>query len=118
MTCIVGLIDNGVAYIGGERGASTDATIMSIAEPKVWKHGEYLFGYYGTFMGERLKYNFYPYILKGQEETKQKLRHAQIKSALSGNATMLIWLGKNILGQSDSPLDSEANQPLPWSDDE
>lgn len=60
MTCIVGLIDNGVSYIGGERGASTDSTIISIAEPKVWKTGEYLFGYYGTFMGERLKYNFEP----------------------------------------------------------
>jgi len=30
----------------------------------------------------------------------------------------LIWLGKNILGQSDTPVNGEANQPLPWTDNE
>jgi hypothetical protein len=65
-----------------------------------------------------LKYNFSDIIAKGREQLKQSLRRSQIKLALSGNATMLIWLGKNILGQSDNPVDSEANTPLPWSDDE
>jgi hypothetical protein len=65
-----------------------------------------------------LKYNFSDLIAKGRSETKQSLRRAQIALALKGNATMLIWLGKNMLGQSDSPLDSEANTPLPWSDNE
>jgi hypothetical protein len=65
-----------------------------------------------------LTYNFSEIIGKGREHLKHSLRRAQIKLALSGNATMLIWLGKNILGQSDSPLDSEANAPLPWSDNE
>ena len=64
-----------------------------------------------------LTYNFSEQILKGRENLKQSLRRAQIKLALSGNATMLIWLGKNILGQSDTPLDSDANAPLPWTDD-
>jgi len=35
------------------------------------------------------------------EEGKSSLRRAQIKSALGGNATMLIWMGKQILGQQD-----------------
>jgi DNA-binding CsgD family transcriptional regulator len=65
-----------------------------------------------------LKYNFANIIAKGRDDLKQSLRRSQIKLALSGNATMLIWLGKNILGQSDNPVDSEANTPLPWSDDE
>lgn len=65
-----------------------------------------------------IKYNFSDLIAKGRSETKQSLRRAQIALALKGNATMLIWLGKNMLGQSDSPLDSEANTPLPWSDNE
>jgi hypothetical protein len=65
-----------------------------------------------------LKYNFSDIIAKGREQLKQSLRRSQIKLALSGNATMLIWLGKNVLGQSDNPIDSEANTPLPWSDDE
>ena len=64
-----------------------------------------------------LKYNFSDQIAKGRSETKQALRRAQIALALKGNATMLIWLGKNMLGQSDSPLDSEANIPLPWNED-
>jgi hypothetical protein len=65
-----------------------------------------------------LRYNFSVELLKGKLQLSQSLRQAQIRLALSGNATMLIWLGKNILGQSDNPIDSEANTPLPWSDDE
>ena len=64
-----------------------------------------------------LRYNFSVELLKGKLALNQSLRQAQIRLALSGNATMLIWLGKNILGQSESPLDSEANAPLPWSDE-
>jgi len=67
---------------------------------------------------ETIKYNFSDLIAKGRSETKQSLRRAQIALALKGNATMLIWLGKNMLGQSDSPLDTEANAPLPWTDNE
>jgi hypothetical protein len=55
---------------------------------------------------------------KGRDDLKQSLRRSQIRLALSGNAVMLIWLGKNILGQSDTPINSEANAPLPWSDNE
>jgi light-regulated signal transduction histidine kinase (bacteriophytochrome) len=29
---------------------------------------------------------------------------------------MQIWLGKNILGQTDSPLDDDAGTILPWTD--
>lgn len=64
-----------------------------------------------------LSYNFKQELIKGKHNLKVSLRKAQISLALSGNATMLVWLGKNILGQSDSPLDSEANAPLPWSDE-
>ena len=64
-----------------------------------------------------LAYNFATIMAKGREDLKQSLRRAQIKLALSGNATMLIWLGKNILGQSENPADSDANTPLPWDDD-
>ena len=33
---------------------------------------------------------------------KMKLSEAQVKAALEGNATLLIWLGKQYLGQKDS----------------
>jgi len=65
---------------------------------------------------DTLKYNFADYIAKGRAELKRRLRAAQLKVAMGGNATMLIWLGKNILGQSDAPQDSAANAPLPWTD--
>ena len=38
---------------------------------------------------------------KGLAGLKQSLRRKQAQLALSGNVTMLIWLGKNLLGQKD-----------------
>ena len=67
---------------------------------------------------ETLKYNFMDSITKGRSETKQALRKAQIKLALSGNTSMLIWLGKNILGQSDSPSDNLNTEILPFNIDD
>lgn len=64
-----------------------------------------------------LRYNFSDYLAKGRAELKQKLRRAQVHAACQGNATMLVWLGKNVLGQSDNPVDTEDNKPLPWNDD-
>jgi len=64
-----------------------------------------------------LRFNFSVELIKGRENLKQSLRQAQIRLALSGNATMLIFLGKNYLGQSDSPIDSDALAPLPFNDD-
>ena len=61
-----------------------------------------------------LSYNFATELLKGRENLKQSLRQAQIKLALGGNATMLIWLGKNLLGQSDNPIDTDVDKILPW----
>jgi hypothetical protein len=65
-----------------------------------------------------LRDNFRGIIEKGREDLKQSLRMAQIKVALGGNPTMLIWLGKNILGQSDNPMNTEDKIPLPWSDED
>jgi hypothetical protein len=64
-----------------------------------------------------LRYNFSVELLKGRETLKQSLRRRQIQVAMSGNPTMLIFLGKNLLGQSDSPVNTQETQILPWSDD-
>lgn len=37
----------------------------------------------------------------GGAEMRSSLRRTQLKMALSGNVSMLIWLGKQMLGQSD-----------------
>jgi len=67
---------------------------------------------------DTLRYNFADYLAKGRAGLKRRLRAVQLSTALSGNATLLIWLGKQYLGQSDTPLNSEALQPLPWTDDD
>ena len=64
-----------------------------------------------------LRYNFSDYLLKGRYQLRNTLRQAQLKVALEGNPTMLIWLGKNILQQNDSGTTSDAKRPLPWTDD-
>jgi hypothetical protein len=38
---------------------------------------------------------------KGRSEMKMKLRREQIRQAERGNVAMLIWLGKQYLGQAD-----------------
>ena len=38
---------------------------------------------------------------KGKEQGKQSIRRAQYKAALKGNPAMMIWLGKQYLGQVD-----------------
>ena len=42
-------------------------------------------------------------LASGRARLKHSLRRAQIKQALKGNASMLIWLGKTYLGQKDQP---------------
>jgi hypothetical protein len=41
---------------------------------------------------------------KGLENGKSSLRRIQWKSALGGNTTMQIWLGKQYLGQQDRQM--------------
>lgn len=64
-----------------------------------------------------LRYNFSEELAKGRANLKQSLRRAQLKLALTGNAVMLIWLGKNILGQTDSPQTTQSDV-LPFTDSE
>lgn len=67
---------------------------------------------------DTLRNNFSDILANAREDLKQSLRHAQLKLALGGNATMLIWLGKQILGQQENPTNTDDKQPLPWQDDE
>ena len=60
--------------------------------------------------------NFRDIIIKNRLITKQRLRSKQLEVALNGDRTMLIWLGKQMLGQSETPITNEDNQVLPWLD--
>jgi len=53
---------------------------------------------------------------RGAAAGKMRLRKAQYHKAIEGNPVMLIWLGKNILGQKDDPSTGEEDLPLPWTD--
>jgi hypothetical protein len=67
--------------------------------------------------GNTLRYNFSAELTKGRIALNMSLRRAQINTALAGNPTMLVWCGKQYLGQSDAPIDTDANQILPWVQD-
>lgn len=63
--------------------------------------------------------NFRDILTKNRLLTKQRLRKAQLDLALNKHdRVMLIWLGKQMLSQSDSPIVSEDNQILPWTGEE
>ena len=66
--------------------------------------------------GNTLRYNFSVELLKGRLTLNHSLRRKQIEVAMGGNPTMLIFLGKNLLGQSDSPLSTQEKVALPWDD--
>lgn len=65
---------------------------------------------------DTLRYNFADYLTKGRAGLKRRLRAVQLSTALSGNATLLIWLGKQYLGQSDQPVNTDDDKILPWTD--
>jgi DNA-binding CsgD family transcriptional regulator len=50
----------------------------------------------------------------GKSHGKVKLRRVQMAKALEGNPTMLIWLGKQMLGQSENPVSDEDGIVLPF----
>jgi len=63
--------------------------------------------------------NFRDIITKNRLVTKQRLRKAQLDLALNKHdRVMLIWLGKQMLGQSENPISDESTQVLPWLEDD
>lgn len=65
----------------------------------------WFFGISEDTLGRRIqeKYgeSFADYFKKASSEGKMSLRRKQFEIALKGNVSMLIWLGKQCLGQSD-----------------
>ena len=66
---------------------------------------------------DTLNRNYRDVIDEGKSQGKIALRRAQWRNAMEkNNVTMQIWLGKNVLNQTDAPLDEEAGTILPWTD--
>lgn len=49
MTCVVGIAHEGTVYLSGERGASTDETIIASQDPKIARRGSFIIGYAGNY---------------------------------------------------------------------
>ena len=67
---------------------------------------------------DTLRYNFADNLIKGREDLKISLRRSMLKTAHGGNAAVLIFLAKNLLGMSDNPIDSDDKKPLPWASED
>jgi len=56
-----------------------------------------------------LERRFVAVLEKGRARLKTGLRHKQVQLAMAGDKTMLVWLGKQLLGQKDR-TEAEVNQ--------
>jgi len=66
---------------------------------------------------DTLHNNFSAEIAKGKAEGNISLRRKQWQIAVEkGNPVMLIWLGKQMLGQVNERLDTDTDAPLPIYD--
>ena len=61
MTCIVGLVDNGDVYIGGDSAGVAGLSLSIRADEKVFGNGPFIMGFTSSFrMGQLLRYKFSP----------------------------------------------------------
>ena len=61
-----------------------------------------------TLLNNKNKPSFLEYKKRGLERGKATLRRKQFELAMKGNCTMLIWLGRNYLNQSENNIDDDA----------
>jgi len=61
MTCIVGLVDNGKVWMGGDSAGVAGLDISLRSDPKVFRNGELLIGFTSSFrMGQLLRFRLQP----------------------------------------------------------
>ena len=62
-----------------------------------------------------LEKSYSEFLTKGRAEQKMRLRQLQWRACENGNVSMLIFLGKNMLGQQDRIEETQLEEPLPWT---
>jgi hypothetical protein len=68
---------------------------------------------------QSIRYRFNEYLTKARSSLKIKLRRAQLKVAIENESVpMLIWLGKQLLSQSENVVGAESEKVLPWITEE
>lgn len=61
MTCIIGLVDKGNVYIGGDSAGVAGLSLSIRKDEKVFANGPFIFGFTTSFrMGQLLRYKFDP----------------------------------------------------------
>ena len=61
MTVLVGIVDEGSVYIGADRGATDDNTIISMSRPKITIKNGWIFAYSGSLgTGQLLEFIEFP----------------------------------------------------------
>lgn len=62
MTAIAGILEGGTIWLGGDSAGVDGCYSMQVrSDPKVFKNGEFIFGYTSSFrMGQILQYDFTP----------------------------------------------------------
>ena len=61
MTCIVGLVHEGVVYIGGDSAGVAGLSLTVRADEKVFRNSDFLMGFTTSFrMGQLLRYSLKP----------------------------------------------------------
>jgi len=61
-----------------------------------------------------LKYNFKRELTKGRSQLKITLRRSMLQNAHNMNASVQIFLAKNLLGMADQPVNQADDNVLPW----
>lgn len=61
MTCIAAIKKDNIVWIGGDSAGATPSTTTPRSDPKVFKNGDYVFGFTTSFrMGNLLQHSFNP----------------------------------------------------------
>ena len=61
MTCIIGLVDNGTVWMGGDSAGVAGLDVVIRKDAKVFINGEFIIGYTSSFrMGQLLRFKFNP----------------------------------------------------------
>jgi ATP-dependent protease HslVU (ClpYQ) peptidase subunit len=69
MTCIVGLVDKGTVYIGGDSAGVAGLSISIRNDEKVFHNGPFIMGFTTSFrMGQLLRYKFDPPVQTVQQD--------------------------------------------------
>jgi ATP-dependent protease HslVU (ClpYQ) peptidase subunit len=72
MTCIVGLVDQGNVWIGGDSAGVGGYDLMLRADQKVFRNGDFLMGFTSSFrMGQLLRYKLSPPKLHSDDDIYQ-----------------------------------------------